>query len=31
MALMVGADGDMAVALTPACADGVIEPLAEQP
>lgn len=31
MALMVGAEGDMAVALTPACADGVIEPLAEQP
>jgi hypothetical protein len=30
MALMVGADGDIAVALTPACADGVIEPLAEQ-
>ncbi|MDA1361247.1 hypothetical protein O1R50_16575 [Glycomyces luteolus] len=30
MALMVGDDGDIAVALTPACADGVIEPLAEQ-
>lgn len=31
MALVVGDDGDIAVALTPACADGVIEPLAEQP
>jgi hypothetical protein len=31
MALMVGDDGDIAVALSPACADGVIEPLAEQP
>jgi hypothetical protein len=31
MALMTGDDGDFAVALTPACADGVIEPLAEQP
>ncbi|MCC3764120.1 hypothetical protein K3N28_13705 [Glycomyces sp. TRM65418] len=31
MALMVGDSGDMAVALTPACADGVIEPLAAQP
>jgi hypothetical protein len=30
MALVSGADGDIAVALTPACADGVIEPLAEQ-
>ncbi|WP_205324618.1 hypothetical protein [Glycomyces sp. YM15] len=31
MALMVGEDGDIAVALSPACAEGVIEPLAEQP
>jgi hypothetical protein len=31
MALVTGEDGDMAVALSPACADGVIEPLAEQP
>ncbi|MFG3338256.1 hypothetical protein [Glycomyces sp. NPDC048151] len=31
MALMVGETGDIAVALTPACADGVIEPLVEQP
>jgi len=31
MALLTGDDGDVAVALTPACADGVIEPLAEQP
>ncbi|GAA2143217.1 hypothetical protein [Glycomyces algeriensis] len=31
MALVSGDDGDIAVALTPACADGVIEPLAEQP
>jgi hypothetical protein len=31
MALMVGDSGDIAVALTPACADGVIEPLAVQP
>jgi hypothetical protein len=31
MALMVGDSGDIAVALTPACAEGVIEPLAVQP
>lgn len=31
VALMVGESGDLAVALTPACADGVIEPLAVQP
>ena len=31
MALMVGESGDIAVALTPACADGIIEPLVEQP
>lgn len=31
VALMVGESGDIAVALTPACADGVIEPLAKQP
>ena len=31
MALMVGDTGDIAVALTPSCADGVIEPLAVQP
>jgi hypothetical protein len=31
MALLTGDDGDTAVALTPACAEGVIEPLAEQP
>lgn len=31
MVLVAGDDGDIAVALTPACADGVIEPLAEQP
>lgn len=31
VALMVGDSGDIAVALTPACADGVIEPLAVQP
>lgn len=31
MALVDGESGDVAVALTPACADGVIEPLAEQP
>ncbi|MDN3241961.1 hypothetical protein [Glycomyces tritici] len=31
MVLVAGDDGDVAVALTPACADGVIEPLAEQP
>lgn len=30
MALVAGDGGDIAVALTPACADGVIEPLAEQ-
>jgi hypothetical protein len=31
MALVTGDSGDTAVALTPACADGVIEPLAVQP
>jgi hypothetical protein len=31
LALVTGDGGDTAVALTPACADGVIEPLAVQP
>lgn len=31
MVLMIGNSGDLAVALTPACADGVIEQIASQP